>query len=259
MALKLTAQGALIYLVMVVHLLAFVLTIARRPRAGWIVYAAGFGVACASVAFRWWVVGHVPLQMMFEVFLVLVMLVFPLSVVCKKVWNVGGQQWDMLVAAALLVPAGFVFPEAPRKLPPALQSPLFIPHVLAYMLAYVLMAKATVQAICQLSAGRSPEAGQFEIAGYRVARLGLVLLTVGLLLGAWWGKLAWGNYWNWDTKEMWSLATWLIYLAYFHFRALHGRRFAGVNAGLLILGMAAIVFTLVGVTFLLPGMHSYAS
>ena len=259
MTLKLTAQGVLIYLVMAVHLLGFALTVGRRPRAGWIVYAAGFVVACASVAFRWWAVGHIPLQMMFEVFLVLVMLMFPLSVVCKRVWNVGGQQWDMLVAAALLVPAGFVFPEASRKLPPALQSPLFIPHVMAYMLAYVLMAKATVQAIRQLGAGRSPEAAQFEIASYRVARLGLVLLTGGLLLGAWWGKIAWGGYWNWDSKEMWSLATWLIYLASFHFRALYGRRFARVNAALLILGMVVIVFTLVGVTFLLPGKHSYAS
>ena len=252
-------QEALIYLVMIVHLLAFSLTAGRQIRAGWIAYAVGFTLAAGSVAFRWGTVGHVPLQMMFEVFLVLAMVMSPLSAVCKKLWKVGGQQWDMLVAAALLVPAAFVFPETPRKLPPALQSDLFIPHVMAYMLAYVLMIKATVQAICQLSAGRSPKADDFELASYRVARLGLVLLTGGLLLGAWWGKMAWGGYWNWDSKEMWSLATWLVYLAYFHFRALYGRRHARVNAILLFVGLAAIIFTLVGVTYLLPGMHSYAS
>jgi len=130
---------------------------------------------------------------------------------------------------------------------------------MAYMLAYVLMAKATVQAVRQLASGSSDRAAQIELGSYKVARLGLVLLTAGLLLGAWWGKIAWGRYWNWDSKEMWSLATWLIYLAYFHFRALHGRRYARANALFLILGMAAILFTLVAVTFLLPGMHSYAA
>ena len=259
MELKLTPQGALIYMVMIMHLLGFVLTIARRQRAGWIVYAAGFALACGSVGFRWWQAGHVPLQVMFEVFLVLAALMFPLSLLCKKLWNVDGQQWDMLVTVLLLVPAGFVFGEQLCKLPPALQCPLFIPHVMAYMLAYVLMAKAMLQGL-RLFAARSPDRlTDIELGSYKVARLGLLLLTGGLLLGAWWGKIAWGNYWNWDSKEMWSLATWLIYLAYFHFRALQGRRYPRVNAAFLILGMAAILFTLIAVTLLLPGRHSYAS
>ena len=259
MAVKLTVQGALIYLVMAVHLLAFVLAVGGRKRGGWIAYAGGFVLACVSLGFRWWAAGHVPLQVMFEVFLVLAALMFPLSVLCRKLWHVGGQQWDMLVTVLLLVPAGFVFPEQPRKLPPALQSPLFIPHVMAYMLAYVLMAKAAIGAIRSLAAGRSERAERLEIGSYNVARLGLLLLTTGLLLGAWWGKLAWGHYWNWDSKEMWSLATWLVYLAYFHFRAMYGSRHARANAALLIVGMATVLFTLIAVTFLLPGLHSYAN
>ena len=47
---------------------------------------------------------------------------------------------------------------------------------------------------------------------------GFRLLTLGLLLGSLWGKLAWGDYWGWDPKELWSLVCWLIYLGYFHFR-----------------------------------------
>ncbi len=258
MAVKLTIQGVLIYLVMAMHLLAFVLTAARMRKKGWAAYGVGFALACVSIGFRWWQIGHVPLQVMFEVFLVLAALMFPLSLLCRKLWAVGDQQWDMLVVVLLLVPAGFVFPEAQRPLPPALQSPLFIPHVMAYMLAYVLMAKATIQALRLLPAGPAAPAN-IEISSYKVARLGLLLLTIGLVLGAWWGKLAWGNYWNWDSKEMWSLATWLIYLGYFHFRALHGRRYPRANAALLILGMAAILATLIAVTFLLPGKHSYAT
>jgi hypothetical protein len=40
------------------------------------------------------------------------------------------------------------------------------------------------------------------------------------LLGAWWGQVAWSNYWGWDPKENWAFITWLIFSAYLHFRNL---------------------------------------
>ncbi len=258
MAVKMTVQGMLIYIAMAAHLLAFVVSAAGHKRAGWVGYTGGFVLACVALAFRWWQAGHVPLQNMFEVFLVLAALMFPLSVWCSKVWQVEGQQWDMLLVVLLLTPAGFAISEELKKLPPALQTPLFIPHVLAYMLAYVMMAKAAIEAIRQLAAGRSERAVTIEAGSYKIARLGLVLLTAGLVLGAWWGKLAWGRYWGWDTKEMWSLATWLVYLGYFHFRALYGRRYARINAAFLLVGLLAVLFTLVAVSYLMKSQHSYA-
>ena len=63
-----------------------------------------------------------------------------------------------------------------------------------------------------------------EQATYRVACLGFPLLTLGLVLGAWWGKLAWGDYWNWDPKELWSLTTFAAYLVYLHVRCMCGTR-----------------------------------
>ncbi len=261
MTLKFTVQGLGIYLVMATYLLSAVLALARRSRWSWGVYAAGFALACASVGVRWWCVGHVPLQNLFEVFLILAMLVFPLSLACQLMWKMTGHQWDALIGALFLVPAGFVFSGVPRKLPPALQSPLFIPHVLAYMIAYVLLAKATIQAIRQLRSASPDEAVVREAHAASLARAGLVLLTVGLLLGAWWGKLAWGDYWSWDPKEMWSLATWLIYVAYFHFRAVAGRRHPKLAAGLLFVGMTAVVVTLLVVSLarVFSGQHSYAA
>ncbi len=260
MAVKFDTLGLLIYLTMAVHLLAFVLTIAKR-RGGWATYGCGFAGACATLAFRWFQVGHVPIQNLFEVFLVLAAFMFPLSVLCRRAWSVQGHCWDILMVVVLLFPAGFVFSAVPRQLPPALQSPLFIPHVLAYMLAYVLLAKAAIQAIRQLAAGQTPRAAECELAAFRIAKPGTALLTVGLILGAWWGKLAWGDYWNWDPKEMWSLATWLIYIAYFHFRVLNGKRLARANAIFLLVGMAAVVITLLVVSLasVFAGQHSYAA
>jgi ABC-type transport system involved in cytochrome c biogenesis permease subunit len=97
---------------------------------------------------------------------------------------------------------------------------------------------------------------------YRMACLGFPLLTLGLVLGSVWGKLAWGDYWNWDPKEMWSLASWFAYLGYFHFRAVFPGRWRWASSLLLIFAGAVVLLTLL--TAILPklsggggGMHAY--
>ena len=48
--------------------------------------------------------------------------------------------------------------------------------------------------------------------------VGVAFLTFGMLFGALWAKVAWGDYWGWDPKETWAAITWLAYLVYIHFR-----------------------------------------
>jgi ABC-type transport system involved in cytochrome c biogenesis permease subunit len=258
MSLPSTPLGMLIAASVAVHALGLVASFLNR-KAGWGAYAAAFGLAVVAVGWRWWQAGHVPLQVMFEIFLVLGALMFPLSLGCRWAWGIRSERSDMLMAAVLLVPAAFVFPHEARRLPPALQSVLFIPHVAAYLVAYVLMAKAAVQAERVLIARDFDRRAEASRAAYRLTLAGIVPMTLGLVLGAWWGKLAWGRFWNWDPKEMWSLATWLIFLGYFHLRGLYPRRLLRTQAVLLLVGVGAIVFTLVGVSLLMEGLHSYAT
>ncbi|MFP4053857.1 MAG: cytochrome c biogenesis protein CcsA [Phycisphaerae bacterium] len=258
MNLPATPLAILIAVSVALHAGAIVASFLNR-RAGWVGYTAAFAVAVVAVGWRWWQSGHVPLQVMFEIFLVLGALMFPLSLACRWAWGIRSERSDMLLAAVLLVPAAFVFPHEARRLPPALQSVLLIPHVAAYLVAYVLMAKAAVQAEVVLvtrDPGRRREASQ---AAYRLSLAGIVPMTLGLVLGAWWGKLAWGRFWNWDPKEMWSLATWLTFVGYFHLRALYPQGRQKAQAVLLLIGAGAIVFTLLGVSLLMEGLHSYAT
>ena len=264
MAIKLTLQGALIYSTMAAYLIAIALLLLKRRKSAMTVYAAGFIIAICSLALRWAHVGHIPLQNLFEVFLVLGALVFPLSLLCRRFLRIGGEGGDMMIGMVILFPAGLVFSAEPQRLPPALQSPFFAPHVLAYMLAYVIMTKATVQAVLQLTTGDMPgEEGlaSRETASYNLIRLGFPLLTIGLILGSCWGKLAWGHYWNWDPKEMWSLATWLVYICYFHLRYLRRGRSPGIIAAIAIAGMVLIVITLLWVNLsrIFTGLHNYAA
>jgi len=263
MEIKYTIQGLLIYATIIAYLCAFVTSLLRRAKTGHILYLFGFAIAVFSFGYRWYQVRHVPLQNLFEVFLCLGM-IYPVSLFCRRILRVGGYSADMLIGAIVLFPAGFVFNAQPQQLPPALQSWLFVPHVAVYMLSYIFMAKASFQAICQL-AGKSYDGDEKllapEEATYRMICVGFPLLTLGLVLGSYWGKLAWGDYWGWDPKELWSLASWLVYVGYFHFRYMFGKKHLRINSFWAIAGMAAIIITLLWVNLsrLFSGLHSYAT
>jgi ABC-type transport system involved in cytochrome c biogenesis permease subunit len=251
-----------LFLTMAACLQAFTVSLLGALKAGHVLYLIGFAVAVVSYGYRWYDVRHVPLQNLFEVFLFLGM-IYPVSLLCRRFLRVGGYAADMLIGVIVLFPAGFVFNAQPQQLPPALQSWLFTPHVAVYMLSYILMAKATVQAFYQLIGKRSKRGEDLlgpEQATYRMVCVGFPLLTLGLILGSYWGKLAWGDYWGWDPKELWSLASWLVFLGYFHFRYMFGKKHPRINSLWAIAGMGAIIITLLWVNLskLFPGLHSYA-
>ncbi|MBN1391337.1 MAG: cytochrome c biogenesis protein CcsA [Sedimentisphaerales bacterium] len=263
MEIKYTIQGLLIYAAIAMYLLAMLIALLRHPKAGHILAVLGFAAALLAFGYRWYHVRHIPFQNLFEVFLSLGMMVYPVSLLCRHILRVGGFSADMLIGAIVLLPAGFVFSAEPQQLPPALQSWLFAPHVAVYMLAYILMAKAAFQAVFQLSGSTRKDEHflSFEEATYRMICAGFPLLTLGLILGSVWGKLAWGDYWNWDPKELWSLVSWLVYVGYFHFRYMFGKTRPRANSLWAIAGMAVIVITLLWVNLskLFLGLHTYAS
>ena len=100
-----------------------------------------------------------------------------------------------------------------QSLMPALQSPWFIPHVTIYMLAYSILACATLLAF----------AGWFSKKDYlssidNLVYIGTGMIFLGLLSGSTWAKLAWGDFWSWDPKETWAAVTCCGYLGYIHLR-----------------------------------------
>ena len=272
MAFEPSAVGVLILATMALYLAAFVTLVVRARKVGLGLFVAGFAVAASAFVARWVQVGHVPMQNLFEVFLTMAMLVLPVSLFCRHVLKVRAGPWDAMIACLVVVPMvlGVFFPEKfpkftsePHPLMPALQSPLFGPHVASYLLAYIILAKALVQALGRLFVGERPsEEGvvSYEAAIYRTAAFGFPFLTLGLVLGAWWGKLAWGDYWNWDPKEQWSLVSWLVFLGYFHLRSAWGRRYPRLACALIVLGVVCILITLfwANLSKLFPGLHSYA-
>jgi ABC-type transport system involved in cytochrome c biogenesis permease subunit len=50
------------------------------------------------------------------------------------------------------------------------------------------------------------------------------LLTLGVLVGSIWARTAWGSHWQWDPKQIWTLAAWLLYALLLHQRLAIGWR-----------------------------------
>jgi cytochrome c-type biogenesis protein CcsB len=101
---------------------------------------------------------------------------------------------------------------------------------------------------------RLPPLELLDSAGYACLVLGFIMLTVGLITGIIYAGLVWGRFWAWDPKEVWSGITWLVYAALLHERLVVGWR--GRRAAIMaIIGFGVLLFTFLGVNFLLEGHH----
>ncbi len=107
-------------------------------------------------------------------------------------------------------------------------------------------------------ARRLPSLDVLDEVSYRAIAFGFPMVTIGIITGAIWADKAWGRYWSWDPKETWSLITWLFYGAYLHTRLTWGWR-GRHSAVIAVLGIVIVLFTYLGVNYLLSGLHTYAS
>jgi len=107
---------------------------------------------------------------------------------------------------------------------------------------------------------RPPEAcATLARFSYRAILVAVLLLIAGTILGALWADVAWGRFWGWDSKEVWSLISILAYMIILHGRYAGWSGNFGMAVGA-VLGMTSILMAWYGVNFLLPGgLHSYGS
>lgn len=92
----------------------------------------------------------------------------------------------------------------------------------------------------------------YKLAGVAFAGLALLLMT-----GAVWANESWGRYWGWDAKEVGALVAWLTYAGFLHSRIAYGWR-GRHSAYFALVAFLFVIFTYLGVSYLLPGLHSYA-
>ncbi len=112
---------------------------------------------------------------------------------------------------------------------PLLQNPGMIFHPPLLFLGYggfcVPGCLALAQALTGNLIGREREESWGAVTRPFIL-IAWVLLTAGIILGAWWAymELGWGGYWAWDPVENASLIPWLIASAYLHTAVIETRR-----------------------------------
>ncbi len=260
------ATGGLYVAAMALYAAAWKSTKKVVAQAGTALMLAALLLNLGLFIVRWQEAGRAPLKSLFEslVFFALciaIVYVFFEAIYKTRVFGVPAT----LLALGCLVYGLVRWDAEIVKLPPALQSPWFVPHVMVYFVGYAAVAIAFALAVIQLLAPRVPAVGRLltmkagtimtgeqldiEKMSYDLVRFGFVLLTVGLLVGSVWAKSAWGDFWVWDPKENWSLVTWLVYGGYLHLRRVRGWR-GEKSAWLLVVGFAVVMFTYLGMHIL---------
>jgi len=121
-------------------------------------------------------------------------------------------------------------------------------------LFYLIQERAIKQKKHGFFYRRLPPLQMLDRAGYACLVIGFSMLTVGLVTGIVYAGLTWGRFWAWDPKEVWSAITWLVYAALLHQRLAVG--WQGRRAAIMaIIGFGVLLFTFLGVNFLLEGHH----
>jgi len=162
------------------------------------------------------------------------------------------------------------------QLVPALQSFWLVIHVSVAFIASALFTLGFSTSVLQLvqqrreesrAAGTIPRRGRFmdalpaaadlERSAYRLHVVAFPLWTFTVIAGAIWAEHAWGRYWNWDPKEVWSFVIWVVYAGYLHARSTRGwdgRR----AAWFAIAGYGCVLFNFLVVNIFFVGFHSYS-
>jgi ABC-type transport system involved in cytochrome c biogenesis permease subunit len=102
-----------------------------------------------------------------------------------------------------------------------------------------------------------PAAEKLDSLMYKTASVAFAGLAILLITGAIWANESWGRYWGWDSKETGAFVAWLTYGGFLHARIAHGLT-GKRSAYFAIVAFVLVIFTYLGVSYLLPGLHSYA-
>ena len=216
--------------------------------------------------------GHVPITNLYESLIFFAWSIMILYMTIE--WRIKSK-----IIGAFVVPIAFLIMAyasiAPginnsiEPLIPALQSNWLTTHVLTCFMGYAAFTVAFGCGLLYLWKDRKhykdeydsgiartlPSLDMLEVLIYQSTALGFIFLAMGIMTGSVWAHYAWGSYWSWDPKEIWSLITWLIYAIMLHARYVHGWR--GKRMAIMaIAGFVSVLFTYLGVNFL-PSLHSY--
>ena len=238
---------------------------------GMTTFTLGTALLLIGIVTRGLAAGRVPWANMYEFTLMAVFIasaVF-LGIQRKRDVRYLGTFIGLFAVLALFLALAALYID-PDPVQPALQSYWLVIHVSVATASMGVLAVAAVTSTLQLVKDRAigrgtvgrvlgslPSVDDLERLAFRINAVGFVLWTFTLIAGAIWAEHAWGRFWGWDAKEVWTFVVWVIYAAYLHARSTRGwegRRAAWFS----VAGFVSILVNYYVVNLFFSSLHSYS-
>lgn len=210
------------------------------------------------LSLRWALSGHAPMAGLFESLTVFSFCsALSAFLLCRD--EETRPAWKVLSVLALLPQAGAALIDK-RLVPlyPALDTPWFATHVGLSFLGYGLFSAGLALSWVYLRHGGEP----VYRAAAKSALWGFSAFSAGMVCGGIWAYYAWGSYWIWTPKEVWSVVLWLYFATLVHLKFIPAQRpWPGwtkrLEMGATAAGYFVMLATFLGVSLLLRSSHSF--
>jgi cytochrome c-type biogenesis protein CcsB len=228
----------------------------------------------AALAIRSYEAGHAPMFSIYETLLFYSWCTILVSVIVILRYR---EHLTRLITTPLALTALFFAQwnaAPPRTLPLILKTQWFEIHVIASFAAYALFTLSFAAAALYLWFIRTEEEEPqgapiphpYGTPVYHLKDLhdianrgilwGFFFFSASMFAGAVWAYLAWGTYWLWEPKVLWSFIVWFYYAGAMHAYYIKAWRGKGLAVATVI-GYVVVLFTYLGVGLLMKSSHNF--
>ncbi len=214
--------------------------------------------------------GNIPITNLYEAVILLSWCVVGVFMTVEYTYNVPSMGAFLFPVATVLSVCALGLKGNTLVAPPTLSKFWLVAHIIPLFMGYAALTLTFVFSVMYLTQQRQlkhkffgpvfhglPSLEKLDSMMWKALSFGFPLLTLGLVLGAFWMKYsnALGPQWYLDSKVVMGLVTWLFYAALLHLRvgvSMHGSKVAGLT----IVAFVLVLFTFLG-TFFLGAQHGY--
>jgi len=224
--------------------------------SSWIpLFAAGLLAQSLYLAQRGLTLGRLPLLGPHDTLSFFALSIAIMALITALSHSVRRTRWFRVssgISAGLFTIFALSFKPLNMPLPQILDTLWFELHVVLAFFSYALFILGGLFCAAFLLRG---ERSYLDIQ-FKTALVGWSFFSASMVAGGIWGYYAWGTYWLWTAKELWTSILWLFYALLLHLR-LKGAAWDRLTAWLGIAGAGVMLFTYLGVSMLMKSSHSF--
>ncbi len=211
-------------------------------RQGSAFFVAGMVVNLSYLVLRWGLLNRLPVTDRFDILLFIAFVISLSYFYLHTAKRIEGVMNVLpLFSAGLSLLA--VFQERIDTISPNMNSPWFYLYMILFIIGFSLMGIGSVTGILYLQKAVQ----SLEMLQHRFILAGWLFFSFALIAGSVWFFLAYGVYWLWTAKELWTTIAWFYYSFYLHARLVNSMKGA-IASEIGLAGFGIMLFSYLGVT-----------